>query len=263
MQYRASSPPAGPSRRQLLAAAAAALPAFGRCAQRRVPVLVYHRFAPTALDGMTVRLDTFDAQLAVLRELKCEVVPMERFLAWHAGSAALPPRAVVLTADDAHRSQYEHMAPRLAAEGWPVTLFVYPSAVSNASYAMRWEQLAELGERGGFRIESHTYWHPNFAVERRRLAPAAFERFAREQLARSHEALRAHLGVQATLLAWPFGIADDTVATIARESGYRAAFALGNKSVSAADPVFDLPRHLVTEAMQPRVLRRLLAAAFG
>lgn len=260
MQYRASS---SLSRRRLLATlAAAALPAWAPATQRRVPVLVYHRFAPTAVDTMTVRLETFDAQLAVLRELRCEVVAMEQFLAWHAGGAPLPPRAVVLTADDAHRSQYEHMAPRLARAGWPVTLFVYPSAVSNADYAMRWEQLADLGERGGFRIESHTYWHPNFAVERKRLAPAAFERFAREQLVRSREALHTHLGVRPALLAWPFGIADDNVAAIAREEGYRAAFALGNRNVSASDAVFNLPRHLVTEAMQPRVLRRLLAAAF-
>lgn len=260
MQSRASSLP---SRRRLLAAmAAAALAAWTQGAQRRVPVLAYHRFGPTAVDSMTVRLDTFDAHLAVLRELQCEVVTVESLLAWRAGGAPLPPRAVVLTADDAHRSQYEHMAPRLAAAGWPVTLFVYPAAVSNADYAMRWEQLAELGERGGLRIESHTYWHPNFAVERRRLAPAAFEHFAREQLVRSREALHTHLGVRPTLLAWPFGIADDTVAAIAREEGYRAAFALGNRSVSGADAMFNLPRHLVTEAMGPRVLRRLLAAAF-
>jgi Polysaccharide deacetylase len=50
-----------------------------------------------------------------------------------------------------------------------VTLFVYPSAVSNAAYALTWEQLRELQATGLVDIQSHTYWHPNFREEKRRL----------------------------------------------------------------------------------------------
>ena len=54
------------------------------------------------------------------------------------------------------------MKPLIERERIPVTLFSYPSAISNASYAMTWEQLAALKATGLFSIESHSYWHPNF-----------------------------------------------------------------------------------------------------
>src|SRR6266511_3959307 len=58
----------------------------------------------------------------------------------------------------------------------PVTLFIYPSAISNADYAMTWAQLAEMKASGLVDIQSHTFWHPNFNVERKRLTPAAYEK---------------------------------------------------------------------------------------
>ncbi|HJV71477.1 polysaccharide deacetylase family protein [Ideonella sp.] len=229
----------------------------------RVPVLVYHRFAPTVEDGMTLRLSTFDGHLRVLRELGCRIVPLADVVAWRQGRLPeLPAHAVALSADDAHRSQFEHMAPRLRETGWPMTLFVYPSAVSNAPYAMRWEELAAL-QASGFRIESHTYWHPHLVRERRQQAPADFERFATDQLVRSRARLHERLGATATLLAWPFGMTDDGLMALAARLGYEAAFALGNRPVARADPLHALPRHLMTDAMSPGRLARLLEDAFA
>jgi peptidoglycan/xylan/chitin deacetylase (PgdA/CDA1 family) len=253
------------TRRQWLAGIGAlgASGAFANTAAAPVPVLVYHRFGAEAVDSMTVRLATFRAHLDVLRSLDCRVVPMQDFLDWQAGRRELPPRAVVLTADDAHRSQFEHMAPLLEPLGWEVTVFVYPSAVSNASYAMTWEQLRALQATGRYRIESHTFWHPNFAQERRRLAPDAFERLAREQMVRSRERLQRELGRPVRLLAWPFGVADEGLQGLAREVGYEAAFSLGNRRAGRNADRFAVPRYLVTEAMGPAQLRAVLAAALG
>ena len=93
---------------------------------------------------MTVRIAAFEAQLRLIERLRSKVIPLADWVAWRRGElAALPPRAVVLSADDGHRSQVEVMAP-LLERGWPLTLFVYPSAISNASYAMTWTQLREL-----------------------------------------------------------------------------------------------------------------------
>lgn len=50
--------------------------------------------------------------------------------------------------------------PSSAEHEVPVTLFVYPSAISNATYAMTWEQLDTLHRTGLFDIGSPTYWHP-------------------------------------------------------------------------------------------------------
>lgn len=97
-----------------------------------------------------------------------------------------PPRAVVITADDGHRSVYAHMFPLVKRYGVPVTLFVYPSAISNAAYAMTWAQLEELAQSGPFDIQSHSYWHPNFKQEKRRLPADQYERLVESQLTKSN-----------------------------------------------------------------------------
>jgi peptidoglycan/xylan/chitin deacetylase (PgdA/CDA1 family) len=144
-----------------------------------------------------------------------------------------------------------------------MTLFVYPSAVSNAAYAMTWTQLADLQASGRFRIESHTYWHPHLLRERRARAPADFERFATHQLVASRERLRQQLGTHPTLLAWPFGMTDDGLMSLAARLGYDASFTLGNRAVTRDDELQALPRYLVTDALGAGELTRLLERAFA
>ena len=63
--------------------------------------------------------------------------------------------------------------------------------------------------------------------------------------------------------AWPFGVSDPLVQQIARDTGYEAAFSLGNRHTLRSDDRFALPRYLVTEAMGAAQLRHLLMASFG
>lgn len=260
--------------RRALACGLLCAPVFGRTAAlstanaQQVPILVYHRFAPTALDGMTLRVENFRSQLRVLESLSCQVIPLSRWVAWRlasseGGRATLPPRAVVLTADDGHRSQFEVMAPLLRERGWPVTLFVYPSAISNAIYALTWPQLRELAADPLVSVQSHTFWHPNLLREQDRMPPDAFHRFAADQLTRSRDVIEQRLARPVSLLAWPFGLSDEGLQAQAAQAGYRAAFSLGNRSASASDPLYAVPRHLIVDSVDARQLADRLEAAFG
>lgn len=72
---------------------------------------------------------------------------------------------------------------------------------------MTWRQLEEPVHTGRFDVESHTYWHPNFHIEKARLSPAGYRRFVWAQLTRSKAILeRRRLGIRVEMLAWPFGI---------------------------------------------------------
>lgn len=271
---RSRSASARVGRRRLLALGLACSPALASSAlaavpgQPKVPILVFHRFAASALDSMTVRVANFEAQLRRIEQLSCQVIPLSSWVTWRLalGSAdehKLPPRAVVLTADDGHRSQFEVMAPLLRERGWPVTLFVYPSAISNATYAMTWPQLRELAADPGVSVQSHSFWHPNFVRERARQLPEDFQRFVATQLSRSREVIEQRLARPVDLLAWPFGLGDDGLAEQAAQTGYRAAFSLGNRSASAVDPVYAAPRHLIVVSVDARRLASLLEAAFA
>jgi peptidoglycan/xylan/chitin deacetylase (PgdA/CDA1 family) len=259
-------------RRRALAFGLACSPWLSSAAAARtgpsVPILVFHRFAKQALDSMTLRIANFEAQLQLLQSLSCQVIPLSAWVAWRLAlargeSATLPPRAVVLTADDGHSSQFDVMAPLLRERGWPVTLFIYPSAISNASYAMTWAQLRELVADPGVSVQSHTYWHPNLLRERARMEPAAFQRFAADQFSRSRGTLEQRLGHAVTLLAWPFGLSDEGLAQQAEQAGYSAAFSLGNRSAVAGDPLYAVPRHLIVDSVDASQLAARLAAAFG
>jgi hypothetical protein len=212
------------------------------------PILVYHRFGPAATDEMTVRTSVFEAQLEALNRQGYTVIPLRVLVAHRLGAGPAPPRrAVVLTVDDGHRSVYTGMLPVLRRHRVPVTLFVYPSAVSNATYALTWEQLRELRATGLVDVQSHTYWHPNFLVEKRRLSAPAYEQLVEDQLRRSRSVLEERLGATVDLLSWPFGIHDDDLKQRAIRAGYVAAVALGRRHATTLDPIMALPRYLVTD----------------
>lgn len=121
---------------------------------------------------MTVTVSLFESHLKYLKQTSYTVIPF-RELVQHCltGEPQLPARAVVITADDGHRSVYSRMLSLVRLYAVHATLFVYPSAISNADYAMTWEQLLELKETGLFEIQSHSYWHPNFKQEKTAAEP--------------------------------------------------------------------------------------------
>jgi peptidoglycan/xylan/chitin deacetylase (PgdA/CDA1 family) len=139
-----------------LAHRCAASPPFGaavRLADRVLParaglltVLTYHRVDepdrhPERATGLlSATPEGFDAQLDVVAG-SCTVVSLDDVLAVREGRADLPPRAVLLTFDDAYDDFAEVAWPLLRHHGLPVTLFV-PTAFPDApDQAFWWDRL--------------------------------------------------------------------------------------------------------------------------
>jgi len=232
-----------------------------RLPEAQTSILVYHRFGPVVADSMTIRTRTFRWQLEYLRDHGYQVIPLREWIAWRLRLGPPPPaRSVVITADDGHRSVFTDMLPLVREFGIPVTLFIYPSAISNATYAMTWEQLRTLAATGLFEIQSHTYWHPNFATEKRRLPPVAYRTFALTQLTRSKAVLTERLGVTVDVIAWPFGVYDEELLQMGIDAGYVAGVTLDRRVATDRDPVMALPRFLVTDAASGRHFAALLSS---
>ncbi len=248
----------------ILAAIACALGASAAAAQRDglsrgTAILVYHRFGAVATDSMTVTTRVFEQHLLAIRERGYTVVRARQFVdSLRAGFPELA-RSVVITVDDGHRSVYTDMWPLVRRHQIPVTLFVYPSAISNAAYAMTWVELEELARSGLVDVHSHTYWHPDLLREKRRLAAADYARFADFQLVRSRQVLEKRIGAPVNLLAWPFGNYDAELMSRAAGLGYDAAFTLERRAARSSDPLMALPRYLVTDADRGPRFEHLLA----
>jgi peptidoglycan/xylan/chitin deacetylase (PgdA/CDA1 family) len=230
----------------------------------RVPILLYHRFGPVASDSMTVRTSTFEAHLKHLTSNGYKVIPLRELVDYYLGTKPPPQRhSVAIAVDDGHKSVYTDMYPLVKKYRTPATLFIYPSAISNASYAMTWGQLRETKETGLFDFQCHTYWHPNFKIEKRRLKPAEYENFVEMQLKKSREKLEKELDVTVNMLAWPFGIYDDDLIQRAAKMGYVATFTMERHPASHLDNVMALPRYLMTDGERSGTFATILAGSPG
>ena len=216
-----------------------------------VPIYLYHRFGHEITDSMTVSVTRFESQLKKFKEDNYQVIPLRQLVdSLLKKTNSLPPRSVVITVDDGHKSVYTEMFPLIKKYGIPVTLFLYPSALSNASYAMTWVQLREMKETGLWDYQGHTYWHPNFKTEKRRLPPDEYPRFVQGQLKKGKEKLEKEFHSKVDLLAWPFGIYDEDLMRLAREAGYTAAFSMERRDVNRSDNLMALPRYLMADPMR-------------
>jgi len=225
----------------------------------RVPILLYHRMGPTVADGMTVTTAVFESQMKFLHDNGYKVIPLRRLVDYYRGKAPAPgPKSVVIVEDDAHKSVYSDMLPVIRKYRYPVTIFCYPSAISNAKYAMTWDQLRELKKTGLFDIQSHTYWHPNFKKERKKLTPLALDEFVTSQLRKSKSKLEKELGGTVDMLAWPFGIYDDYLLKKGVETGYVASFSIERRHATPQDNIMKLPRYLLVNADSGKAFSQLL-----
>jgi peptidoglycan/xylan/chitin deacetylase (PgdA/CDA1 family) len=230
----------------------------------RVPILLYHRFGPVVADSMTVTTTVFDSHLNYLKENGYTVVPLRHLVNYQLGKGTPPPaRSVVIVADDGHKTVYTEMLPVVKRHRIPVTLFIYPSAISNASYAMTWDQLRELKKTGMFEFQSHSYWHPNFKQDRKRLSQEEYKKSVDMQFRKSRERLEKELDVKIDMLAWPFGIYDDELIANAAKSGYTAAFTIERRPGSLSDNIATLPRYLMANADRGKRFEAILAAVMS
>jgi peptidoglycan/xylan/chitin deacetylase (PgdA/CDA1 family) len=228
--------------------------------QQGVPILLYHRFGPTVADGMTITTPVFESHLKYLKDNGYTVIPLRRLVDWYQKKAPAPPaKSVVIVEDDAHKTVYSDMLPLAKKYNVPVTVFVYPSAISNASYAMTWDQLRELKKSGLFDIQSHSYWHPNFKREKKKLKPAEFGKLVDTQLRKSKDRLEKELGSKVDMLAWPFGIYDDFLLGRAAAAGYTATFTIERHHAASGDSVMKLPRYLLLNSDQGKAFTQILA----
>lgn len=226
----------------------------------RVPILLYHRFGPTVADGMTITTPVFEAHLKYLKDNGYKVIPLRQLVDWYQKKGPAPaPKSVVIVEDDAHKTVYSDMMPLAKKYNVPVTVFIYPSAISNAKYAMTWDQIRELKKTGLFDFQSHTYWHPNFKRDKKKMTPQEYEKSVVTQLNKSKAKIEKELGGKVDMLAWPFGIFDDHLLKKAAEAGYVATFTIVAHHAGTADSVTKLPRYLLINSDQGKAFAQIVA----
>ena len=187
-------------------------------------VLYYHRIAGERKPGQD-RIDlaphVFERQMRWLRRLRLRPLSIDELLAFHADpQAMLPPRSILVCADDAFRDTV--VAFRRHVDLQPV-VFVTTAAVGGAAPwewadgepIASWSELQDFVTAGG-EVASHALSHtPLPSLDARALAT---------ELTESWRDLESHLERPLPLLAYPHGENDVAVRAAAAAAGYSAAF---------------------------------------
>lgn len=143
----------------------------------------------------------------------------------------LPDRTVVLTFDDAVRSQITFVAPLLKELGFGATFYVcdFPRTPEDEDKYMTWEQIAELN-RLGFEVANHTRSHPSIG----KITEAEIA----EELDYIDRQCRTHGIPATTTFAYPGYGLNEKALPIFAERGFLFARAGGNRCY---DPTADHP----------------------
>ncbi len=214
-------------------------------------VLMYHRFGEDRYPSTSIRMEQFTQQLNTLRDGGFTVVPLQDLVVFLDEKGTLPPKAVVITVDDAYRSVYEVAYPLLADYGFPFTVFVATEPVDTGlpDY-MSWEQMREMAAHG-VTFANHGAGHISFVEklagdsdgDRLAAVQADIDRAWR----RLKEELSASGGLLPDVFAYPYGEYDTDSAVLLQKRGY-TAFGQQSGAVGRLSDRRALPRFPMNEA---------------
>ncbi len=208
----------------------------------RITVLLYHRVTDAVRDNLTVGIEQFDTQMALLRR-SCHVLSIDEVLATSNIKASNKP-LVAVTFDDGYQDNYEFAAPILERHAIPATFFVSTGIIENAGRfphdlrrgnpaipVMNWHQLRDMRDRG-FTIGSHSVSHIDCA--------AVPEDLVIRELAQSRDDIRRELAYDNVIFAYPYGGRINMTAArlqLVRQAGYRGCLsAYGGSNLGSVDP---------------------------
>ena len=227
-----------------------------------IPILCYHNFNPSVPGSMNLTPQRFESQIKWLKDNGFTIIPLKEAVEYLQGTrSSLPPKAIVITADDGWESVYTYMLPIVKKYNIPVTLFVYPETISEGKHALTWNQLKELQNTGLFDIQGHTYTHSNFKIEKKTRSPAGYAKFVTRELAGSKKILEDHLGTKITLLAWPFGIYDDYLEQEAAKAGYTMAFSIDYHTANKSYKPMSQPRFMIIQGQSMKTFVSIISGA--
>lgn len=179
-----------------------------------LPIITYHRIVERNSlnrEKHSVMIDQFRKQMETLKEDCFEVVRLHDVLRRREVRTQENTKAVAITFDDGHDSDYLLAYGILKELGLTATFFITTDWIGKSGYMTR-ENLLEI-KKGGMSIQSHSVSHSSL--------PNLNDEELTYELARSRDYLSEVLGAPPDFLSVPHGFVSKRVMRKAMESGYR------------------------------------------
>nr|WP_318381399.1 poly-beta-1,6-N-acetyl-D-glucosamine N-deacetylase PgaB [uncultured Enterobacter sp.] len=243
-------------------------------------VLAYHDVEDGAADQryLSVRTSALNDQFAWLRDNGYHPVSVQQVLDAHSGKSTLPEKAVLLSFDDGYSSFYTRVWPMLKQYRYPalwapVGSWVDAPAGTPVDFGglktprdkfATWEMVRKVSQSGLVEVGAHT-WASHYGITANpqgskepavanRLFDTKTGQYETEEqynsrinadLARITQKITEVTGKAPRTWVWPYGAANGTTLTLARQHGYQMAFTL-NQGLANAGNLDDIPRVLIT-----------------
>jgi methionyl-tRNA formyltransferase/peptidoglycan/xylan/chitin deacetylase (PgdA/CDA1 family) len=209
---------------------------------QRIVVLLYHRVNDEMRDQLTIGIEQFDQQMALLAR-RCRLVDIRDVVAGRVTRDTTRP-IVAVTFDDGYRDNYEHAFPVLLRNRVPAAFFVSTGKIGvdvafdhdlrrigHGLPTMTWEHLREM-HAAGYTIGSHSVSHLD-------CGKASLDQ-VRAELRESRERLSGELGLDQLIFAYPYGGRQNMTPSaleLVRAEGYAGCLsAYGGRNDGPIDP---------------------------
>jgi len=188
----------------------------------------------------SVTTEQFTRQIEELTSGGYTVKPLPEIIDAFASGKQLPPRTIAITFDGADKSILQNAIPLLEKNDLPFTVFIPADRVASGKPPfMNWNDLRRLKRSGLASFGLHPSYYS-------RLADDDADEIKR-QINNSLAAIRKELGINPTLLAYPYGEYDEDYQGIVKSMGLKAAFGQNSGVAHAGEDRYALPRFTLTE----------------
>ena len=186
-----------------------------------IPILMYHALidlkpdASASLREWSNSPASFAAHMDYLDREGYNPIGFPALMDYLERDEPVPPRSVLITFDDGHRTFPTEALPVLVKHEFKATLFIvgdYPEGQYGAY--MHWDAVRAAMD-AGIDIECHTMSHGALS----RMTPEEAEREVRD----SQALIKERLGRDVTVLSYPYGAFNEAIIALAKKYGYRAA----------------------------------------
>jgi peptidoglycan/xylan/chitin deacetylase (PgdA/CDA1 family) len=223
-----------------------------------IPILAYHRITDDVekYNGMAISPAHFRRQMKFLAENNYTPITLDRWYNFIQWNTALPEKPVIITFDDAWKSQYDNALPILSEFDFSATFFVYTAVIGNRT-TMSWDQLKDLVKRNhtiGSHSASHGKLTKKFKFENNVKYAARLSREIKD----SKKALEESIGTPVRHFCYPYGFYNTNVIAYLRNAQYNTAVTVNPMMNTFQTPLYSLGRLIVGPATSTRVLREYL-----
>jgi peptidoglycan/xylan/chitin deacetylase (PgdA/CDA1 family) len=209
-------------------------------ADQKVFVLCYHSFLGNKRFDGDISLQELRSQMDYFQSKGFHFVSYSDLVK----GTVTGTQNLLLVIDDGNQSIYPAYKEIFKPRHIKPLLAIYPSVIGHKSYALTWEQLAELS-KDGCDIASHGYYHE---LMNQKFYDKDKKGFLKE-IYDSKETLEKKLNIKVTAYVYPNGVRADVTKKTLKEAGYSYAFTINWGTMLSPlslnkDP-YELPRYMI------------------